>query len=143
MAKGIYLDKGIQPDNEMLIETLGMNKNLWDIVLKYINDTFPKISTEWKFYGKAWGWSLVCKSGKKQLIYLTPSIDCFQSSFIFNDSARETARWGGFSSDVIAVIEAGKNNPAGGTFDFDIKAVEDLELIYQMLQIKFDNEYSC
>jgi len=136
MAKGIFLDKGIQPDQEMLVSALGDSLSAWESLEKHIEASFPAVSTEWKYYGRALGWSLAYKSKKKGLIYATPNIGMWQASLFFNEQAREEARFSGFSDEVIQIIEAGKNNPAGGTFDFDIKEVGELELIKMLLKIK-------
>ena len=136
MAKGIFLDKGIQPDQEMLVSVLGDSLSAWESLAKYIEASFPAVSTEWKYYGKALGWSLVYKSKKKGLIYATPHVGMWQASLFFNEQAREEARFSGFSNEVIQIIEAGKNNPAGGTFDFDIKDIDEFALIEKLLQIK-------
>lgn len=138
MAKSIFLEKELKPNEEMLINILGKKKNLWDKILLHISDTFPKFNTEWKYYGKAWGWCLAGKSDKKQLIYLTPLKDKLISSFIFNDKARNIAKNIGFSNDVMAIIESGKNNPAGGSFDFNVKTLNDLKIVKELLQIKFN-----
>jgi len=136
MAKGIFLDKGIQPDQEMLVSTLGDSMSAWETLAKHIEASFATVSTEWKYYGKALGWSLVYKSKKKGLIYATPNIGMWQASLFFNEQAREEARFSGFSDEVLQIIEAGKDNPAGGTFDFDIKDIEELTLIEKLLEIK-------
>ena len=136
MAKGVFLDKGIQPDREMLVSALGDSLGTWDSLAEYIETSFPTVSMEWKFYGKALGWALVYKSQKKGLIYATPNMGMWQASLSFNEQAREEARLSGFSDEVMRIIEAGKNNPAGRTFDFDIKEVKELKLIKQLLKIK-------
>jgi len=136
MAKGIFLDKGIQPDQDMLVSALGDSLRAWEALAKHIEASFPAVSTEWKYYGKALGWSLVYKSKKKGLIYATPNIGMWQASLFFNEQARVEARSFGFSDEVLQIIETGKNNPAGGTFDFDIKDIEDFALIEKLLQIK-------
>lgn len=53
MAKSIYLDRAMQPDDLMLTVTLGIHKPQWDALIGYIAKTYATVSQEWKYYGKA------------------------------------------------------------------------------------------
>ena len=136
MAKGIFLDKSNPPDGEMLASVLEGSIGAWETLCTYMEASFPAVTCEWKYYGKAYGWSFVYKSKKKGLIYATPNAGMWRASLYFNDAAREEARLCSFSDEVMQIIEEGKNNPAGGTFDLEVKTDGDLDLIKVLLQIK-------
>lgn len=137
MAKGFYREKELQPTIEMLEVVLKENGVYWSRITRYIEDTYPSVVTEWKYYGKAWGWAFVLKSKKKALVYLTPQEDHLISSFIFSDKGRELSKDTGFSKEILTLIESGKDNNAGHTFDIPVKSDQDFELVKKLLDIKY------
>lgn len=136
MAKGIFRDKEKQPDALMLALALGESGGAWEALAAYIGASFPAAAAEWKYYGKAWGWSLVYQLKKKGLIYATPNTGVWHASLSFNERGRAEARLAGFSDDIVRLIESGKNNAAGGTFDIEVQSEDGLGLIKQLIQIK-------
>lgn len=137
MAKGYYREKELQPTIEMLEVVLKENGVYWSRIERYVDDTYSSVTKEWKFYGVAWGWAYVLKSKKKALIYLTPQEGYLVCSFIFNDKGRDLAKNAGFSRELMTIIESGKDNAGGHTFDIPVKNDSDFKLVKQLLDIKF------
>lgn len=136
MAKSIFREKAIQPDDEMITVILSGSKELWDSIIAHVSETYPQATQEWKFYGSAWGWCLVLSSKKKKLVYLTPADKHFLCSFIFSENGRELSRQADFSADILKTIETGKDNNAGRTFDISVADKQSLELSKALLNIK-------
>lgn len=136
MAKSIYLDKGMQPDELMLAMSLGEQKPNWEEIIRHTEEIYTGFSQEWKYYGKAWGWSLVLKSKAKTLCYLTPAEGRFQASFIFNDKGRTLAAGAGFSEEIAQRIEAAKDHPKNIPYDFEVTQASDVEVAKKLIAIR-------
>lgn len=137
MAKSIFLKKDMPPDDAALSEAMAGCIPVWNTFLNTIKANYPGSTTEWKFYGAAWGWCLVVKSKKKALVYLTPAQNSFYASFIYSEKGRQEAKNSGLSTETLQIIESGKTNPAGHAFDFVISELDDLDLMMELLQIKY------
>jgi len=136
MAKSYFREKIVTPTDDMLASVLGNNKALWDEFVKHIESTYPSQTAEWKFFGTAWGWSFIYSSKKKKLVYLTPAESCFAVTLSFNEEGHDLSKTMGFSDDVMRLIEYGKTNRNGRTFDIPITQRADLEIAKKLLQIK-------
>ena len=137
MAKSIYLNKAIQPDEPMLSDVLGENKLCWDEIISYIQETYAAASCEWKHYGAAWGWSFVIKSKAKTLCYLIPVENYFYTAVIFNDKGRLLAAQAELPEQVKQAVEATKDNPKNIPYDFKVSEKADVEIAKKLIEIRF------
>ena len=46
MAKGIFLDKSVKLDRDMLASVLGNTLNVWNALAEHIEVSYPLVSTE-------------------------------------------------------------------------------------------------
>ena len=136
MAKSIYLDKGIQPDELMLTVALGEHKLHWDEILRHITEVYAVASCEWKYYGIAWGWSFVIKSKAKTLCYLIPVDGYFYVAIIFNDKGRAIAAEAELSEQVKQAVEASKDNPKNIPYDYPVMEKNDVEIAKRLIMIR-------
>lgn len=136
MAKSVYLDKGVQPDEPMVAATAGKSKEQWDEAIRHASEAYPAFSWEWKYYGKAWGWSLVIKSKAKTLCYLTPADGYFQVSIIFNNKGRALAAGIGLPEKIAQAVDASKNNAKNIPYDFKVRTAADLDIAKQLLEVR-------
>lgn len=58
MAKSTYLGKAMKPDDMMITVAVEDCKPQWDEIIRHTSEGYPAFSQEWKYYGKAWGWSI-------------------------------------------------------------------------------------
>ena len=136
MAKSIFLDKVGQPDECSLAEALGGRKLYWDEIVRHITEAYAAVTCEWKYYGKAWGWSLVLKSKAKTLCYLVPRQGHFQAAVIFNEAGRMLAAATGLPEEVARDVEASKNNPKNIPYDFNVTEQEDIKVAEELIAIR-------
>lgn len=71
------------------------------------------VAATWKYYGAAWGWSLVYTYKKKTLVYLTPA----QAQFYVVLSFNEQCKLYELPEHIMKCSETAKSNGAGRTFD--------------------------
>lgn len=137
MAKSVYLDRGIQPDERMLAGSLGKCTKYWDKIICHSAETYPALSNEWKHYGKAWGWSLVLKSKSKTLCYMIPMQGFFYVAVIFSDKGRMAVASTALPDQVRQAVEAAKDNPKNIPYDFKVTLLEDVEIAKKLIDVRF------
>lgn len=136
MAKGIFREKERQPGEEMLREVLGSSAPLWRSLEDHIAEAFPDADNGWKYYGKAWGWSLVYQRKGKALCYLTPGEGTFMASMSFSDKGREAVWQTDLPEELKDAVEVAQHNPAGRVFDLDVRSEAALLVAERLLDIK-------
>lgn len=136
MAKSIYLEKAMLSDELMLAVEVSGYKQQWDEIIRYLSETYVDFSQEWKYYGKAWGWTLMLKSKSKTLCYITPAQEYFQVSVIFNDKGRALAAAYDLPETVLQAVEASKGNPKNIPYDFDIRTNTDTDIAKRLIEIR-------
>lgn len=136
MAKSIYCEKAVQPDEAMITFVIGENKEKWDTIINHVSKAYTIFTQEWKFYGKAWGWFLVLKSKTKTLCYLVPMEGYFQVSIIFNDKGRALAVNAELPEGVLQAVEDSKNNPKNIPYDFDVKTKDDVAIAKKLIEVR-------
>ena len=87
MAASIFGEKTIAPNKEALSAALKENQVLWDKTLEISGG-----KGEWKFYGKAAGWTFQVRKGKRTLFYMMPKDGWFQLTFVYGERAVEAAK---------------------------------------------------
>ena len=136
MAKSVYLDRAMQPDELVLAVAFGAHKQYWDEIILHVSEIYPTFSQEWKYYGNAWGWSLVLKSKTKTLCYLTPGTERFHVSVIFNDRGRAFVASAALPKGIIQAVAAAKDNPKNIPYDFEIKEATDIEIAKKLIEAR-------
>ena len=136
MAKSIYLDKMMKPEENMMGSTLGETKQYWQDIIEHITKVYAYVSYEWKYYGIMWGWSCVIKSKAKTLCYLIPVENHFYTAIIFNDKGRALTIESDLPQEVKTAVEATKNNPKNIPYDFCIFGKGDVEIARNLIAIR-------
>ena len=136
MAESLYLDKEIQPDELVLSVALGKHKLYWDEILRHVTEAYTVVSSEWKYYGVAWGWSFVIKSNPKTLCYLIPAEGQLYVATIFNDKGRALTSEIELPEQVKIAVEATKDNPKNIPYDFYVLEKGDVEIAKKLIAIR-------
>ncbi len=136
MAKSIFRDKIIIPDSQLIEQALMDTKLLWDDLIDYVLNSYPNTTSEWKYYGVAWGWSFVLKSKTKTLCYLTPNNEYFHVSIIFNDKGRLLTQQSNLPEQIMDAVELSKNNAKNIPYDFDLRQENDIDIAKKLIAIR-------
>ena len=139
MSLSIFGDKKILPNDEMLGEALSELKNHWDSIKKHIENTYDKISGEWKYYSKSSGWTFVIKSGKRTLVYLIPTEECIKASFVFGEKAVEAAQKADLPEAILKRLLESKAYVEGRSIMVDVENDKHIDIVKKLLKIKTDN----
>lgn len=87
MDTSVFMDKAQKPDKEQLKSAIRNSFKLWKQIRDFVVEKYPKVTEEWNFPGKNYGWSFRIKDKKRAIIYLLPRNNCFKAAFVFGQKA--------------------------------------------------------
>ena len=160
MAVSFFDNKAIVPDDNMVAMALGESYSLWVDIQSHVKESYPNIFGEWKFYGKASGWSYKLLSKKRNVLFFVPLDGCFRIRVCLAEKTIEKVELCDLPEDVKKAYSLATAYTEGLSVDFDIgpketniKAYvkdeglvdagsfsnEPVEVIKKLLQIKFED----
>ncbi len=125
MSKGTFTDKMHEPAEEEIFETLSAVKPLWDELISFIEDNY-KITGEFKFYGKNFGWAIRYRKFGRVLISMYPGNNEFMVQIILNGKEVQNALKLDLASGTEKIIE--ETNPIREGKWFYLKVTPDMDL---------------
>ena len=87
MAVSYFDDKSMKPDIKMISVALADSYPIWEEFRNHIISEYPRITEDWKHYGKAAGWSCKLISTKRNLIFFVPLDGSFRVRLVFGNKA--------------------------------------------------------
>ena len=136
MALSIFEDKSRPPTEDDLAEALGECKPFWDELYAASNQDFGPLKSEWKFYGKNSGWTLLLKNNKRTILYLYPQHGAFITLFVFGEKAVDAARQAMLPAGIMTLIDDAKPYMEGRSFQVKVGTSDDLAVIHKLAAIK-------
>ena len=133
MAASIFGEKEIVPTEEMLSAALNDKQLLWDKILEFSGGI-----GEWKFYGKAAGWTFQVKKSKRTLFYMMPKDGWFQMTFVYGERAVCAAPLFELPEKVLNDLEQAKVYAEGRSVAVEILSNKDIDIVEKMLQLKLE-----
>ena len=133
MAASIFGEKAIVPDKEALSVALKDNQVLWDKILEFSGG-----SGEWKFYGKAAGWTFQVKNSKRTLFYMMPKDGWFQMTFVYGERAASAAQSFGLPEKVLSDLKQARVYAEGRSVAVEINSDKDIDTVKKMLKLKME-----
>ncbi|MGD0165838.1 MAG: DUF3788 family protein [Gaiellaceae bacterium] len=135
MSHGVFGERATRP-TEIEVETaLGGAAPLWTELVSFVEGSFP-VRSDWKFYGKNYGWALAFKKSGKALVSLYPGAGSFRAQLILRDD--QIAR----VPDTLMILELraaidGANPYAEGRWIFlAVVSERELEVVKRLIEIR-------
>ena len=135
MSYGFFTDKTIKPSEKEITEILSVNYSLWEDIVKYINENY-KTKSEYKFYGKNYGWALRFNKSGKSFTALYPDKNEFSAQIILNKEQIDKALTSELSKSVKDIINLTHYVHEGKWIFIKIKDKNDLDDIIILLKIR-------
>ncbi len=135
MAVGIFTDKAHRPTDSEIIAAVGAQSALWKGVLSFIQDSF-RLSGDFAFYGKNYGWALRFRKGGKALVSLYPGQDSFTAQVVLTEEQVEQASCLGLGQKAKEIIESAHPYPEGRWIFIRVDSEPDLLDIQRLLRLK-------
>ena len=134
MAASIFGEKTIAPNKEALSAALKENQVLWDKTLEISGG-----KGEWKFYGKAAGWTFQVRKGKRTLFYMMPKDGWFQLTFVYGERAVEAAKAANLPERVLNDLLQAKAYVEGRSIAIRVNDDTDMYVAQGLLQLKLEH----
>jgi hypothetical protein len=84
VGRGAFTERTTQPGEAEIESTLAGAAPLWKDLVAFVENSF-RVCSDWKFYGKNYGWALAYKKSGKALVALYPGVRSFTALFILKD----------------------------------------------------------
>jgi hypothetical protein len=124
MAISAFDEKTIIPDDDMVTATLTDAALLWDELKNHVKETYPDVKEEWKYYGKAAGWTLKLLSKKRNLLFFIPMDGCFRLRFGGGEKALQQIEAANLPEEIKDAMRTATPYTEGRSFDLDISVNE-------------------
>ncbi len=139
MVTNAFVGKSQKPTETELAVQLGASKGVWDQLLAELANEFDLMTTEWNSYSPKAGWSLRLRRGERNIVYLSPGVNCFMASFALGDKAVRAARKSNVPKMLMHIIDESKRYAEGTAVRLDVKGPKDLAAIKSLVAIKLAN----
>lgn len=137
MATSVFDEKAHVPDDSMVADALAASYSLWVALRRHVEQTYPVITGEWKYYGKSSGWTFVLKSKKRTLLYFLPNNSLFKVNFVLSEKAAADAETAALPHEVIDLIRNATPYVEGRSVMLEVGNAKQLEAVQRVLEIKF------
>jgi len=139
MLPNAFIGKPKKPSQEELAAALGPAKAVWDQLVADLADENGVDVQEWNSYSLKAGWLLRLKRKDRNIVYLSPSRDCFMANFALGDKAVKAARQSGLPHYVVAILDTAKRYAEGTAVRLEVKASRDIAIVKKLAVIKLEN----
>ncbi|MDR3574990.1 MAG: DUF3788 family protein [Anaerolineaceae bacterium] len=135
MPIGAYTDKNHLPSPEEIQEGLGAQWATWQELSQFVIETY-KPSSEFKFYGKNYGWALRFRKSGKALLSLYPGREGFTVQMILSEDQIRRAKQNELGENSLGAIDAANPYPEGRWLFIAMQSAGDLVDVKRMLAVK-------
>ena len=139
MALSAFDDRERLPSEGELTTALGSSAQLWLDLKVHLTEEYAPLEELWGFTGPKWGWSLRMVSGKRTVLYLTPSEGYFYVGFAYGERAATAAMESDLPASVKEIIEGAKRFAEGRAIRMEVRGPEEVESVKKMATIKMAN----
>jgi hypothetical protein len=136
MALSIFADKDKHPDDLDLKGILSETYPIWLDIVEHFYQHYPKVSEEWNYSGKNYGWSLRVKSKNRNIIYLIPCQGFFKFAFVFGKKGVEEVMNSHIGLKIKNELSNARTYMEGTGFRIDVRDDKLLKDIKELIRIK-------
>ncbi len=131
-----FEDKTKMPTEDELSNILGDAYDLWNEIKNYTFSKDSKLTDEWKYPGKKYGWSYRIKAQKRIIIYFIAQVNYFLVAFSFGNKAYNFILQSDISVHIKNELSNAKEYMEGRGIRIPIHKKEDLIDIFKLIEIK-------
>lgn len=131
MSEFIFVEKDIQPDNEMLKDALGRSFTHFE----KLQDLTKHLIQEWKFYGKKYGWQFKVSEKKKAVCYVVPYEKYFLAGMALREADRNLLLDSKLDPQVKEELAKAEKIMEGYPLSFNIRTKADFKKLITVLEI--------
>jgi len=133
-------DKDVYPSDDILFSVIGKAKARWVKFFELLAESYPSVTTEWRYYNDGKSWLMKGIHKKKTVFWLGVKNGGFHIVCYFTEKTAAVAARSAKEGELIARFEEGKAvgklRPVTVTFDHDGNVRAGLELVGLKLAAK-------
>jgi len=140
MDQPVLSDKTQFPTEEIIFSHLGKAKNIWVSFFEYLQENYPDILSEWRYYNDGKSWLMKNTRKKKTVFWLSIQEGTFRITFYFTDRAETAIAGSTIPAEMKKQFKEGKQygKIRGLTVFFKFK--KDIETAKTLLMIKLNTQ---
>lgn len=137
MALSALDDRAREPDEAQAAAVLGEALGAWRELQAWLSAEAGVDRFEWGYSGKAWGWGLRAKAGKRAVLYMTPQRGTFLAGIVLGDRAVAAALACAALPERVREAVAGAKRYAEGTgLRLPVERPADLASVRELVRVK-------
>lgn len=130
-------DPSIQPTNEVLYAQIGDNRKYWDQFAAILEESYPDLAMEWKFYKDAKRWLLPVARKKKNIFWVSFMDDTFLVSFWFGHKLTPIFEASDLPEKIKTDFKNAEQNKMGRGLVIKVHSDADLEEVFELIKFKY------
>ena len=135
----IFIEKGLIPTDQDLIENLGTTYALWHQIQEIVLDQYPKGLKEWNYPGKKYGYSYRIKDKKRAILYFLPRKNYFEVAFVYGQKATDLIMESDISLEIKNKLIKARKYAEGRGIRIEVKNDLNITDIKKLVEIKLAN----
>ncbi len=135
----IFIEKGLIPTDQDLIENLGTTYALWHQIQEFVLDQHPKGLKEWNYPGKKYGYSYRIKDKKRAILYFLPRKNYFEVAFVYGQKATDLIMESDISLEIKNKLIKARKYAEGRGIRIEVKNDLNITDIKKLVEIKLAN----
>ncbi|MBN1779697.1 DUF3788 family protein [bacterium] len=136
MEKPCLKDSNIYPDDDVLSQTLGKVKPVWDGFTGFIREAHPAYVTEWRYYKDGWSWLFKVTLKKNTICWVSVFPGKFKTTFYFGDKAEPVIVASPLGQEYKDMFLNGKRYGKIRAITVEIRKSRDLDTTKFLMDIK-------
>lgn len=108
---------------------------LWTELIAFVESSF-RVRSDWKFYGKNYGWALAFKKSGKALVSLYPGAGSFTAQLILKDDQLSSVPGELMIPELRAAIDAANPYAEGRWIFLAVRSERELEVVTKLIEIR-------
>jgi hypothetical protein len=133
---GAFDDADAPPTERTLAAVLRRAHGSWELLRRTLQAAHGPLAEQWQFAGKAFGWSLRLRQGKRVLVYMLPCPSFFLASFALGEKACRAARSAGLPEPLLAVLDAAPKYAEGRGVRIPVRTRKDVDGVVRLAALK-------
>ena len=135
MAYGAFTDRASRPNEAEVEAVLGVAALLWNQLSAFVESSM-RVRSEWKFYGKDYGWALAFKKSGRAVVSLYPNVGSFTAQVILKDDRIALITEELMIPELRAAIEGASPYAEGHWIFLAVTSPRELEVVEKLVEIR-------
>jgi hypothetical protein len=135
VSHGAFTERASRPDEAEVEAVLGEAALRWTKLAAFVESSL-RVRSEWKFYGKNYGWALAFKKSGRAVVSLYPDVGSFTAQVILKDDRIALVPDELMIPELRAAIESADPYAEGRWIFLVVSSSRELEVVKKLIEIR-------